>query len=127
VPHNILDVLARTSANGTLADPRKADKGSLFRTPEEAARQAVENDVHVVGISSLAGGHKTLLPRVVEELRQLDRGDIIVVIGGVIPPKDYEFLKANGACAIEGPGTVIPAAARAVLTEINLRLGHDAA
>jgi methylmalonyl-CoA mutase len=103
------------------------DIGPLFQTPEEAARQAVENDVHVVGISSLAGGHKTLLPRVVEELRQLDRGDIIVVIGGVIPPKDYEFLKANGACAIEGPGTVIPAAARAVLTEINLRLGHDAA
>jgi methylmalonyl-CoA mutase len=103
------------------------DIGPLFQTPEEAARQAVENDVHVVGISSLAGGHKTLLPRVVEELRQLDRGDIIVVIGGVIPPKDYEFLRANGACAIFGPGTVIPAAARTVLTEINLRLGHDAA
>ncbi len=103
------------------------DIGPLFQTPEEAARQAVENDVHVVGISSLAGGHKTLLPRVVEELRQLDRGDIIVVVGGVIPPRDYEFLKANGACAIFGPGTVIPTAARTVLNEINLRLGHDAA
>lgn len=72
----------------------------LFQTPEETARQAVENDVHVVGMSSLAAGHKTLLPQLVEELRKLGREDIIVVVGGVIPPQDYEFLYEHGAAAI---------------------------
>jgi methylmalonyl-CoA mutase len=99
------------------------DIGSLFQTPEETARQAVENDAHVLGFSSLAGGHKTLLPQLVEELRKLDREDIMVVIGGVIPHQDYEFLKANGASAIFGPGTVVPVAAQKVLEELEHRLG----
>jgi methylmalonyl-CoA mutase len=101
------------------------DIGPLFQTPEETARQAVENDVHVVGISSLAGGHKTLLPQLVEELRKLGREDIIVVVGGVIPPQDYEFLYQHGASAIFGPGTVIPVAAEKVLEEIYKRLGYE--
>ncbi len=98
------------------------DIGPLFQTPEEAARQAVENDVHVIGMSSLAAGHKTLLPQVVEELKKQGRDDIVVVIGGVIPAQDYEFLKTNGAAAIFGPGTVIPVAAQKVLEEVKARL-----
>lgn len=101
------------------------DIGPLFQTPEETARQAVENDVHVVGMSSLAAGHKTLLPQLVEELRKLGREDILVVVGGVIPAQDYEFLRENGAAAIFGPGTVIPIAAQKVIEEINRRLGED--
>ncbi|WP_096153500.1 methylmalonyl-CoA mutase [Bacillus sp. FJAT-45066] len=101
------------------------DIGPLFQTPEETALQAVENDVHVVGISSLAAGHKTLLPKLVEELKKLGREDILVVIGGVIPYKDYEFLYGKGACAIFGPGTVIPVAAEKVLEEIFERLGYE--
>ena len=97
------------------------DIGPLFQTPEETARQAVENDVHVVGMSSLAAGHKTLLPQLVEELKKLGREDILVVAGGVIPAQDYEFLKAHGAAAIFGPGTVIPVAAQKVIEEINQR------
>jgi len=84
------------------------DIGPLFQTPEEAAKQAVENDVHVIGMSSLAAGHKTLLPQLVSELKKLDREDIIVIIGGVIPAQDYEYLYENGASAIFGPGTKIP-------------------
>ncbi len=98
------------------------DIGPLFQTPEETARQAIENDVHVVGFSSLAAGHKTLLPQLVEELKKLGREDIMVVIGGVIPAQDYEYLRANGASAIFGPGTVIPVAAQKVLEELNRRL-----
>ena len=98
------------------------DIGALFQTPEEVARQAVENDVHVVGMSSLAAGHKTLLPQLIAELKKLDREDIMVVIGGVIPAQDYEYLKANGAAAIFGPGTVIPVAAQKVIAELNERL-----
>ncbi|QIZ07767.1 methylmalonyl-CoA mutase [Priestia megaterium] len=98
------------------------DIGPLFQTPEEAALQAVENDVHVIGISSQAGGHKTLLPKLMTEMKKLDREDIIVVAGGVIPVKDYEFLKEIGVAAIFGPGTVIPVAAQKVLEEINQRL-----
>ncbi|MBT2737279.1 methylmalonyl-CoA mutase [Bacillus sp. ISL-7] len=98
------------------------DIGPLFQTPEEAALQAVENDVHVIGISSQAGGHKTLLPKLMTEMKKLDREDIVVVAGGVIPVKDYEFLKENGVAAIFGPGTVIPVAAQQVLEEINRRL-----
>ncbi|WP_375162372.1 methylmalonyl-CoA mutase [Bacillus sp. V3B] len=101
------------------------DIGPLFQTPEETAMQAVENDVHVVGMSSLAAGHKTLLPQLVEELRKLGREDIVVVVGGVIPAQDYEFLKQNGASAIFGPGTVIPAAAQKVLEEIIRRLEEE--
>ncbi|MFZ2865449.1 MAG: methylmalonyl-CoA mutase [Ignavibacteriaceae bacterium] len=84
------------------------DVGPLFQTPEETAQQAVENDVHVVGMSSLAAGHKTLLPQLVEELKKLGREDIIVICGGVIPAQDYDFLYEHGASAIFGPGTKIP-------------------
>ncbi len=101
------------------------DIGSLFQTPEEVARQAVENDVHVVGVSSLAAGHKTLLPQLVEELRKLGRDDILVVIGGVIPAQDYEFLREHGAAMIFGPGTIIPVAAEKLLLELQRRLHGD--
>lgn len=101
------------------------DIGPLFQTPEETAIQAVENDVHAIGISSLAAGHKTLLPQLVNELRKLGREDIVVIVGGVIPAQDYEFLFANGASAIFGPGTVIPIAAQKVLRAIYDRLGYE--
>jgi len=87
------------------------DIGPLFQTPAEAARQAVENDVHILGVSSLAGGHKTLVPQVIEELSKLGREDILVIVGGVIPHQDYEFLYKAGTAAIFGPGTVISEAA----------------
>ncbi|RKX34329.1 MAG: methylmalonyl-CoA mutase [Verrucomicrobia bacterium] len=99
------------------------DIGPLFQTPEETARQAVENDVHVIGMSSLAAGHKTLLPQLIEELGKLDRGDIMVIVGGVIPSQDYDYLMEQGAAAIFGPGTVIPTAARKILNELEKRLG----
>ena len=99
------------------------DIGPLFQQPDEAARMAAENDVHVVGISSLAGGHKTLLTQLVEELKKAGRDDIMVVVGGVIPPQDYDFLKQNGADAVFGPGTFIPDAAREILTHLNTQLG----
>lgn len=83
------------------------DVGPLFQTPAETARQAVENDVHIVGVSSLAAGHKTLVPQLIEELKKLGREDIMVIVGGVIPPQDYDFLYKAGAVAIFGPGTVI--------------------
>ena len=83
------------------------DMGPLFQTPAEAAKQAVENDVHILGASSLAAGHKTLLPQVIEELKKLGRDDIMVVAGGVIPPQDYDFLFKSGVAAVFGPGTVI--------------------
>jgi len=86
---------------------------------------AVENDVHVVAISSLAGGHKTLLPQLVEELGKLGREDIMVVVGGVIPAQDYEFLYGKGAAAVFGPGTVLPVAARKILEELHERLALD--
>jgi methylmalonyl-CoA mutase len=91
------------------------DVGSLFATPEEVARQAVENDVHIVGVSSHAAGHKTLVPQLIEALRQAGRGDILVVCGGVIPAQDYEMLEKAGVAAIFGPGTNIPQAAEKVL------------
>ncbi len=87
------------------------DMGPLFQTPEEAAKQAVENDVHVVGVSSLAAGHKTLVPQIVGELKKLGREDIMVIVGGVIPHQDYEFLYESGAAAIFGPGTSVSVAA----------------
>jgi len=98
------------------------DIGPLFQTPAETALQAVENDVHVIGMSSLAAGHKTLLPQLVAELRKFGREDIVVVAGGVIPAQDYDFLTEHGAAAIFGPGTVIPVAAQKVIEEINRRL-----
>jgi methylmalonyl-CoA mutase len=91
------------------------DIGPLFQTPREVARHAVENDVHIVGASSLAGGHKTLVPQLVDELKKLGRADILVIVGGVIPPHDYDFLHKAGAAGIYGPGTVIPAAAQQIL------------
>ncbi len=98
------------------------DIGPLFQTPKETAKQAVENDVHVVGMSSLAAGHKTLLPQLMEELSKLGRADIMVICGGVIPAQDYNFLYENGAAAIFGPGTVLPVAAKKILVELNKRL-----
>jgi methylmalonyl-CoA mutase len=92
------------------------DMGPLFQTPAEAAKQAAENDVHILGISSLAAGHKTLVPEVIEALRIIGRDDILVVVGGVIPQQDYEFLKNAGAAAIFGPGTVVAKAATELLT-----------
>jgi methylmalonyl-CoA mutase len=91
------------------------DIGPLFQTPEEVARQAAENDVHLVGASSLAGGHKTLIPELFAELQKLGREDILIIAGGVIPPQDYDFLRNAGVKAIFGPGTVIADAAEEVL------------
>ena len=84
------------------------DIGPLFQTPAESAKQAVENDVHILGVSSLAGGHKTLVPQVIEALKALGREDILVIVGGVIPPQDYDVLYQAGVAAIFGPGTTIP-------------------
>ncbi len=92
------------------------DMGPLFQTPDEAARQAVENDVHVLGVSSLAAGHKTLVPQVIEELKKLGRDDIMVICGGVIPAQDYQYLYDAGAMAIFGPGTSVSKAAIEILT-----------
>ena len=91
------------------------DVGALFQTPAEAARQAVENDVHVVGISTQAAGHRTLVPELIEALKAEGGGDILVVCGGVIPTRDYAFLKEAGVSAVYGPGTNIPAAAAEIL------------
>ncbi|MEI7731996.1 MAG: methylmalonyl-CoA mutase [Verrucomicrobiota bacterium] len=101
------------------------DIGPLFQSPEESARMAVENDVHVVGISSLAGGHKALLPELIAELKKLGREDIMVIVGGVIPAQDYEFLYKNGAAAVFGPGTVITEAANEILKQLEQRLGGE--
>lgn len=98
------------------------DIGPLFQTSAEAARQAVENDVHILGISSLAGSHKSLIPQLIEELKKLDRDDIMVIAGGVIPNQDYQYLYDRGVAAIFGPGTVIPVAAQKVL---KVLLGED--
>jgi len=87
------------------------DIGPLFQTPAEAAKQAIENDVHILGVSSLAAGHKTLVPQVIEELKKHDREDIMVIVGGVIPSQDYQFLFDAGAVAVFGPGTKISEAA----------------
>ena len=91
------------------------DIGPLFQTPTEAARQAAENDVHILGISSLAAGHKTLVPETIAALNELGRGDIMVIVGGVIPPADYDFLYKHGVAGVFGPGTVIPKAASQIL------------
>lgn len=94
------------------------DMGPLFQTPEETARQAVENDVHIVGASSLAAGHKTLVPQLIEELKKMGREDIMVIAGGVIPPQDYDFLYKAGVKGIFGPGTIISVAAQKILKEL---------
>jgi methylmalonyl-CoA mutase len=95
------------------------DVGPLFQLPAEAARMAVDNDVHVIGVSSQAAGHKTLVPELVREVEKIAGDGIAVVVGGIIPPKDYEFLKENGVAAIFGPGTAVPKAAREVLQVIR--------
>src|SRR4051794_39259660 len=100
------------------------DIGPLFATPEEAARQAVENDVHIVGISSLAAGHLTLVPELKHALEQQGRPDVMIVVGGVIPPQDFAALRESGASAIFPPGTVIAEAAASLLEELNRRLGY---
>jgi methylmalonyl-CoA mutase len=100
------------------------DIGPLFQTPEECARQAIENDVHAVGISTLAAGHKTLVPAIIEELKRQGADDIIVFVGGVIPRQDYEFLYQAGVKGIYGPGTPIPASAKDVLEQIKRALGQ---
>ena len=97
------------------------DIGPLFQTPAEAARDAVEHDVHVVGVSSQAAGHKTLVPQLIDELKKAGGGDIIVVCGGVIPPQDYDMLTDAGVAAVFGPGTNIPAAARKVIALVSER------
>jgi len=99
------------------------DMGPLFQTPEECARQAIENDVHAVGVSTLAAGHKTLVPAIIEELKKQGADDIIVFVGGVIPRQDYEFLYEAGVKGIYGPGTPIPASAKDVLEQIKKALG----
>jgi len=94
------------------------DIGPLFSTPEEAAKQAIENDVHVIGVSTLAAGHKTLVPQLIDELKKNDAGDIMVIAGGVIPQQDYKFLYSKGVAAVFGPGSNIPKAAEKVLEEL---------
>ncbi len=101
------------------------DVGPLFQTPEEVARDAVENDVHAVGMSSLAAGHKTLLPQLIAELKKRGRADIMVFAGGVIPAQDYDFLYQNGAELIFGPGTVITDSGEKIMHALNKRLGYE--
>jgi methylmalonyl-CoA mutase len=97
------------------------DVGPLFQTPEEAARQAVENDVHAVGVSSQAAGHKTLVPELVRCLEEQGAGHVAVIVGGIIPPRDYAFLREQGVAAVFGPGTPVPKAAREVLQVVRAR------
>ncbi len=103
------------------------DISPLFMTPEETAVMAVENDVHVVGVSSLAAGHKTLVPELIAELKKLGREDIIVIVGGVVPAQDYEYLYECGAKAIFGPGTVLPIASQKIIELIYEQLGYEEA
>ena len=98
------------------------DMGPLFQTPEEAAKQAVENDVHIVGVSSLAAGHKTLIPALIEELKKLGRDDIMVTAGGVIPAQDYQFLYDAGVAAIYGPGTPV---SKSAISMLELLMAED--
>ena len=98
------------------------DIGPLFQTPEEAARQAIENDVHAVGVSTLAAGHRTLVPQLIGALKAQGAPEVAVFVGGVIPQQDYDFLRAAGVAGIFGPGTPVPAAARGVLAAIRERL-----
>ena len=101
------------------------DIGPLFATPAEAARQAVENDVHILGISTLAAAHLTLVPELKAELEKQGRPDIMIVIGGVVPPQDREVLLRGGAAAIFPPGTVIAQAAADLVKTLSQRLGHE--
>ncbi len=100
------------------------DVGPLFQTPREVARMAAENDVHVLGVSTLAGGHKTLVPEVIAELKNLGREDILVVVGGVVPPQDHDLLIKAGASGVFGPGTVIPISAQQILKKLQTNLAR---
>ena len=100
---------------------QRVEAGPFFSGGEDAARQAVENDVHIVGVSSQAASHKTLVPTLIEALKREGAADILVVCGGVIPPKDYDFLKRAGVSAIYGPGTNIPHGAAEILSLIQTR------
>lgn len=102
------------------------DVGPLFQTPAEVARDAIDNDVHVIGVSSQAAGHKTLVPALSDELKKQGASEILIVVGGVIPAQDYEQLRAAGAAAIFGPGTNIPSAASEVLKLIRARSRRQA-
>ncbi len=103
------------------------DVGPLFATPAEAALQAVENDVHMIGVSSLAAGHLSLVPAVREALQAAGREDIMVIVGGVIPPQDFDALHAAGASAIFPPGTIIADAAEQLLVDLSAKLGYSSA
>ena len=103
------------------------DIGPLFATADEAARQAVENDVHIVGLSSLAAAHLTAVPELKTALKKQGREDIMIIVGGVVPPQDYDALYKAGAEAIFPPGTVIADAAEALIHKLNVRLGHSQA
>jgi methylmalonyl-CoA mutase len=100
------------------------DIGPLFATPDEVAAQAIAEDVHIVGVSSLAAGHLSLVPALKSELAAQGRADVMVVVGGVIPPQDFAALEASGAAAIFPPGTVITEAAAKLLDELNIKLGY---
>ncbi|MFM8437240.1 MAG: cobalamin-dependent protein, partial [Candidatus Kapaibacterium sp.] len=100
------------------------DIGPLFQTPEEAAREAMENDVHVVGVSSQAAGHRTLIPELIDCLKRNGAGDIMVVAGGIIPPDDVPMLMDKGVSAVFGPGTPIMVSARSVLELLRQRFDH---
>ena len=101
------------------------DIGPLFATPGESARQAIENDVHIVGVSSLAASHLTLVPELKAELKRHGRDDILIVVGGVVPPQDFDALHKAGASVIFPPGTVIAEAAEKLIAELNRRLGYS--
>ena len=100
------------------------DIGPLFQTPEEAAKQAVENDAHIIGVSSLAAGHLALVPQLKAALKKFEREDMAIVVGGVIPPEDYKKLEDMGVDGIFGPGTVIHEAALELVKKLNKKLGH---
>ena len=117
---------AKVVATGYADCGYDVDMGPLFQTPEESARQAVENDVHILGVSSLAAGHKTLVPQVIAELKKLGREDIVVIAGGVIPAQDYDFLYKAGVAAIYGPGTPITKSAINMIEILNKLNGYDA-
>jgi len=95
------------------------DISPLFQTPEEVAKQAIENDVHILGISSLAAGHKTLVPKVINGLKEMGRSDILVIAGGIIPKKDHDYLFEAGVSGVFGPGSIIAKSAIAILEKLN--------
>ena len=112
---------ARVIATGFADLGFDVDIGPLFQTPKEVAQQAVENDVHVLGISSLAGGHRTLIPMVIEQLKEMGRQDIVVVAGGVIPPSDYDEMHKSGVQFVFGPGTILSEAAISILGSLEAK------